>query len=268
MEKVQEVQDRVKQRIDAFVAEKGYKAEVAITTVSGFAQGGFFGAVFGGMMQNQPPPPPGVTAPPQPMAMAGGPLFVARNVAVMTGLNAGLTLLFKKLRNDTDDWQNHFGGALGAGFMYSLVANAFPPKVLPPGTIIPAGLAAILMDSLQTGAMFGIGSSLIYVVGKKFSGQDVLDGTPEDPFRATKEMLVALNLQKFEKNFKKGQLTDNTLTLLTEGALSEAKIPPGPRLLILNHVASIKAYQLKVYGKNGPPMAAMSLALPVPGMPL
>ena len=56
-------------------------------------------------------------------------------------------------------------------------------------------------------------------VGKKFSGQDVLDGTPEDPFRATKEMLVALNLQKFEKNFKKGQLTDNTLTLLTEGCV-------------------------------------------------
>ena len=47
MEKVQEVQDRVKQRIDAFVAEKGYKAEVAITTVSGFAQGAAAGYYVG-----------------------------------------------------------------------------------------------------------------------------------------------------------------------------------------------------------------------------
>eukprot|EP00959_Pyramimonas_sp_CCMP1952_P446485 9348524-Pyramimonas_sp.AAC.3 len=72
-------------------------------------------------------------------------------------------------------------------------------------------------------------------------------------------MLDALELSKYEKNFKKGQLTDRTITLLTESALSEVKIPPGPRLLILNHVEQIKEYQRK-YGKKN---QAMSLALPV-----
>ena len=46
-------------------------------------------------------------------------------------------------------------------------------------------------------------------------------------------------MEKYEKNFKKGMLTDDTLPLLTESALQECRIPPGPRLLILSHA---KAY--------------------------
>jgi hypothetical protein len=68
--------------------------------------GAFFGGLFGFMMKNQPAPPPGVIAPPQPVAMVGGPLFLGRNVAIMTGMNAGLSILIKRLRGDVEDWKN------------------------------------------------------------------------------------------------------------------------------------------------------------------
>ena len=48
--------------------------------------------------------------------------------------------------------------------------------------------------------------------------------------------------------------------------LQEVKIPPGPRLQILNHVDAIKAYRAK-YGKKQMPAACLSLALPVRGQP-
>ncbi|KAG5233611.1 mitochondrial import inner membrane translocase Tim17/Tim22/Tim23 family protein [Salix suchowensis] len=41
--------------------------------------------------------------------------------------------------------------------------------------------------------------------------------------------------KNYEKNFKKGLLTDNLLLpLLTDSALRDVRIPPGPRLLILD----------------------------------
>ncbi|MCL7047369.1 hypothetical protein MKW94_014628, partial [Papaver nudicaule] len=49
-------------------------------------------------------------------------------------------------------------------------------------------------------------------------------------------MLSKLGLQNYEKNFKKGLLTDITLPLLTDSALKDVGVPPGPRLLILDHI--------------------------------
>jgi hypothetical protein len=40
------------------------------------------------------------------VAMVGGPLFLGRNVAIMTGMNAGLAILIKRLRGDVEDWKN------------------------------------------------------------------------------------------------------------------------------------------------------------------
>ncbi len=42
--------------------------------------------------------------------------------------------------------------------------------------------------------------------------------------------------QAYEKNLKRGQLTDNTIMLWNDSALQEVKIPAGPRLLILHHI--------------------------------
>ncbi|KAF6160469.1 hypothetical protein GIB67_019238 [Kingdonia uniflora] len=54
-------------------------------------------------------------------------------------------------------------------------------------------------------------------------------------------MSAGLGLQCYEKNFKKGLLTDITLPLLIDSALRDVKIPPGPRLLILNQIQREKA---------------------------
>ena len=69
------------------------------------------------------------------------------------------------------------------------------------------------------------------------------------------------HLQRFEKNFRKGELDDLTLPLLTDSALKEARIPPGPRLRILQ----FSAYQRSVAAAARPNQAVghMSLALPI-----
>jgi hypothetical protein len=54
-------------------------------------------------------------------------------------------------------------------------------------------------------------------------------------------MLTTLGLEKYESNFRKGMLMDDCLTLLSDSALREVRIPPGPRLKILNYVAASKA---------------------------
>ena len=93
-------------------------------------------------------------------------------------------------------------------------------------------------------------------------------GTPEDDltFLHTKAMLTSLGLPQFEKNFRKGQLDDLTLPLLTDSALKEVRIPPGPRLRILQHVAYARtaaaAHQQRS-GTPNQPIAPLSLALPM-----
>ncbi|MCL7046771.1 hypothetical protein MKW94_008219 [Papaver nudicaule] len=50
-------------------------------------------------------------------------------------------------------------------------------------------------------------------------------------------MLSNLGLQNYETNFKKGLLTDTTIPLLTESTLRDVRVPLGPRILILGHIA-------------------------------
>ena len=102
----------------------------------------------------------------------------------------------------------------------------------------------------------------VFQLGEKYSKPPA-----EDVFYAkTRSMLSNLGLASYEKNFKKGLLTDSTLPLLTDrhvywihvfilmviinafakyvypsaltcaSALRDVKIPPGPRLLILDHI--------------------------------
>ena len=91
----------------------------------------------------------------------------------------------------------------------------------------------------------------------------------EDLSVHTRNMLLTLGLQRFEKNFQKGQLDDLTLPLLTDSALQEVKIPPGPRLRILQHVAHARANaaqhrsQPSPYALQNNALGQLSLALPV-----
>merc|ERR1711981_257280 len=58
----------------------------------------------------------------------------------------------------------------------------------------------------------------------------------------TDQMLDTLGLVQYRKNFRRGLLSDSTLPLLTDSALHDARVPAGPRLLILDHVNTYKNY--------------------------
>ncbi|KAI3905720.1 hypothetical protein MKW92_035591 [Papaver armeniacum] len=70
-------------------------------------------------------------------------------------------------------------------------------------------------------------------------------------YTRTKCMLSNLGLQNYEKNFEKGLLTDSTMPFLTGSVLKEVGVPPGPRLLILNHVERDPGLQKMREGRAG-----------------
>merc|ERR1712203_371764 len=137
--------------------------------------------------------------------------------------------------------------AFCAGSSFSFVSNIGAPKNLPkppPGQpMLPSTPAGFIIDAVRTGVMFALLQGVFGWIGNQMSGSEVSRAAPfsEDiAYAHTKMMLHSLGLTQFEKNFRKGQLGDATLPLLTDSALSEVKVPPGPRLLILNNV---NAYQ-------------------------
>lgn len=99
---------------------------------------------------------------------------------------------------------------------------------------------------LGTGVMFGAFNALFFKIGRAF-GAGSQPAVKEEDFARTQHMLRSLGLERFEKNFKKGQLDDKCLLLLTDNVLAEIKIPPGPRLLILNATAS---YKTQMYNQH------------------
>lgn len=201
--------------------------EVAIVTVASSLQGGFIGGMMGTLtsdMTSTLPPPPGPITPEaaatmsKMKALAGGPWSQARNFAVMTGVNAGITAAMKRARGGVDDVQTNMAAAFGSGLAFSLVSGMGGPN---PAT-----------NAVTTGIFFALIQGGIYKVGQQFSQPS----TDDQNYVRTKGMLSNLGLQKYEKNFKRGLLTDQTLPLLNDRALQEVKIPAGPRLLILDHV--------------------------------
>lgn len=152
----------------------------------------------------------------------GTPLQLARNFAVMTGVNAGLHALIKHARGGKDDVQTLMGASFGSGAAFSLVSGLAGPNKL--------------TGAVTMGMSFALIQGLFHQVGKAFGG----GGGKEDEteYEATRAMLYSLGLTRYEKNFKKNQLNDQTLALLTDSALKDSKVPPGPRLLILEHVAT------------------------------
>lgn len=201
--------------------------DVAVTTATSAIQGGAIGALMGTLTSDisssLPTQPNGVN--PQAMAslkqaqaFTGGPLLQARNFAVMTGVNAGITCAMKRLRGGVEDVQTSMVAAFGSGAMFSLVSGMGGPNQA--------------VNAVTSGLFFALVQGGLFKIGQKFS-----QPSPEENYYAkTKSMLFKLGLQNYEKNFKKGLLTDNTLPLLTDSALRDVKIPPGPRLLILDHI--------------------------------
>jgi len=187
---------------------------------------------------------------------AGGPLVQARNFAVMTGVNAGIATACRRARGGAEDVYSTMVAAFGSGAAFSLVSGmggaAGAAAGAAAGTAAAAaGQANPLQAAFTTGCFFALFQGAFYKIGGVFGGGNkggkagnVLFEGPEAYARAN-YMLETLDLAKFEKNLKRAQLSDATLLLWTEASLAEAKVPPGPRLLILNHLDGYRRNMMK-----------------------
>ena len=121
--------EQKKREVEQWVRRQPPQVEVAAATASGAAQGALIGGMMATFSSMEPPPvaggmppPPKVrqaslpqpgarliapvsVAHPQPPGMVGGPAVLARNFAVMTGVNAGLQAAIKKARGGVEDVQ-------------------------------------------------------------------------------------------------------------------------------------------------------------------
>ena len=227
---VQMVQLKFKQLelgFKSWLAKQSLPVEAAVVTLTSATQGAAIGAIMGTLTNDlssnlQMPPtselnPQTMPAFQQAQALTVGPLIQARNFAVMTGVNAGISCVMKRLRGK-EDVQSSMVAAFGSGAMFSLVSGFGAPN---PAT-----------NAITSGIFFALIQGGLFKVGEKFSKPPVEDVN----YSRTRSMLYNLGLQNYEKNFKRGLLTDVTLPLLTDSALRDVRIPPGPRLLILDHI--------------------------------
>ncbi|KAG5036017.1 hypothetical protein AAZX31_04G206500 [Glycine max] len=228
---IEQIQARFKELETGFrlwLSKQSLPVEAAVVTTTSAAQGAAIGAFMGTLTADAsstfPTPPPNASLNPQAMAslkqaqaLAGGPLVQARNFAVMTGVNAGISCVLKRIRGK-EDVQSSMAAAFGSGAMFSLVSGMGGPNQA--------------TNAVTSGLFFALVQGGLFQIGQKFSNPPAED----THYAKTRHMLNNLGLQSYEKNFKKGLLTDNTLPLLTDSALRDVRIPPGPRLLILDHI--------------------------------
>ncbi|XP_052184972.1 chloroplastic import inner membrane translocase subunit HP30-2 [Diospyros lotus] len=213
----------------AWLAKQSLAVEATVVTATSAAQGAAIGAFMGTLTNDvspsfPTPPPNAASLNPQAMAslkqaqaLSGGPLVQARNFAIMTGVNAGISCVMKRIRGK-EDVQSSMVAAFGSGAMFALVSGMGGPNQA--------------ANVISSGVFFALAQGGLFQLGQKFSQPPA-----DDVFYSkTRSMLTNLGLQNYEKNFKKGLLTDNTLPLLTDSALKDVRIPPGPRLLILDHI--------------------------------
>ncbi|KAI3982248.1 hypothetical protein MKX01_026221 [Papaver californicum] len=218
-----------------WLTKQSLPVEAAVVTITssiqGAAIGGFMGTLTNDASSVLPTPPAGAGSQAmasfqQAQALSGGPLVQARNFAVMTGVNAGISCVMKRIRGK-EDVQTSMVAAFGSGAMFSLVSGMGGPNMA--------------TNAVTSGIFFALVQGGLFQLGQKFSQPPVEDTF----FTRTRGMLSNLGLQNYEKNFKKGLLTDSTIPLLTDSALRDVKIPPGPRLLILDHIRSDPELQKK-----------------------
>nr|AGT16912.1 SAM domain family protein [Saccharum hybrid cultivar R570] len=212
----------------AWMAKQPIHIEAAVATAVGAVQGGALGGLMGSLTADggspfpmpQPPPnanPEAMASFKQTQALAGGPLVQARNFAVMTGTNAGISSVMRRIRGQ-EDIQGSMAAAFGSGALFSIVSGVGTPNPV--------------VNAITTGVAFAVFQGGFFMIGQKFSKPPSEDTC----YSRTRSMLHKLGLEKYEKNFKRGLLNDQTLPLLTDSALRDVKIPPGPRLLILDQI--------------------------------
>ena len=162
----------------------------------------------------------------------------ARNFAVLTGVHSGLSCAVKIARGGAEDVRNTMIAAFGSGAAFSVVSGM--------------GGANATASAVTTGIVFALLQGGFYKVGKAFQNRsggkkkEALPAPEADPaYFRTDQMLEGLGLGAFQANMRAGLLSDQTLPLMNDSALQECRIPPGPRLLIMDHVKSNKAFYEK-----------------------
>jgi hypothetical protein len=90
-------------QVDTWIKTQGPGVEVAVTTLGAAAQGMFIGYLLGSFSFNDPNNPNAGANPQLAALQKGGPWGQARNLGVMTGVNAGLALAIKKYRGGKED---------------------------------------------------------------------------------------------------------------------------------------------------------------------
>lgn len=91
-------------KYETWLKQQHPAVEVAIATITSSVQGMAIGYLLGSVSAMSPPDPKVAATNPQLAALsAGGPWGQARNLGVLTGVNAGLSLAIKKARNGKED---------------------------------------------------------------------------------------------------------------------------------------------------------------------
>ncbi|GJY79775.1 mitochondrial import inner membrane translocase subunit TIM22 [Tanacetum coccineum] len=162
-------------------------------------------------------PPPGSMGPMASLqsaqTLSSGPPYSSRNFAVIIATTFGSDAVFTLVSSS------------GAGMA--------PPN--------------LAVNALSSGLLFALMQGGLFKLGEKLSKPPT--ATKDVLYTKTRGMLTSLGLHHYEKNFKSGLLTDTTLPLLTDSALRDVKIPPGPRLLIIDHIQR-QEFAPSVHGKN------------------
>ena len=183
---------------------------------------------------------------------AGGPWVQARNFAVMTGVNAGLAAAYRHATGK-EDVVGTMVAAFGSGAAFSFVSGM--------GAAPGAGAGGPLQSAVTTGMAFAVFQGLFHQVGAAWSGGSGDKAADAAAYARGAYMLRTLGLHKYEKAIRKAQLSDATLLLWTEAALADARVPPGPRLLILSH---LDQYRGRGGGSGGPPAPPPPVVAPAP----
>ncbi|KAF6168080.1 hypothetical protein GIB67_011465 [Kingdonia uniflora] len=207
-----------------WVSKQSLPMEAATLTLMGTVQGVGIGCVVSTVIPIVAsvfkPRSAAVTSlkPPPPMNR----IPIIADIAIMTGLNEGFACVLKRMTGK-NDIHNSMVAGFGAGALSSIIKNMG----------CSPNLQAAYM--VQTGVIFAIFQGALFTSAQHKTAKST-HSKEETLYTKTKSMLTTLGYQNYERNFRKGLLSDITLPLLTDMALRDVNIPPGARLVILDHI--------------------------------
>lgn len=196
-----------------WVPRQSFPVEFPVLTTFGVIRGAAYGASVGVLTEVAKHAYPQHSLALKPFSAS--PMAQARLFAAMGGARASITCIMKRIRGK-EDVQARMAAGFGAGVTYKLMLT----RMRGPDAAVNAAILGVA-GAIVGGCAFQLGHRVC---------------EPPVEYTRTRCMLSSLGLLKYEKNFEEGSLTDNTLPLLTDSVLKDVGVPPGPRLLILDHV--------------------------------